>query len=170
MVNKSILTAVVALFVATSAFSQTYKYGHMNLGNLVEQLPDVKAAEAQLKTFGDKLAAKDDSLTTAFRADAEKFQKDYQAGILTALQAKTQQEALQKRQQAIQEFEENAQKLVAAKRQDLLKPILDKVQDAVKAVAKESGYSMIFDTSSGAALFAQDSDDITALVKKKLGI
>jgi hypothetical protein len=29
---------------------------------------------------------------------------------------------------------------------------------------------MIFDTSSGAMLFAAESDDVTALVKKKLGL
>ncbi|MBC7774905.1 MAG: OmpH family outer membrane protein, partial [Phycisphaerae bacterium] len=39
-----------------------------------------------------------------------------------------------------------------------------------KAVAKENGYAMVFDTSTGAMLFASDSDDLTELVKKKLGL
>ncbi|HNE30253.1 MAG TPA: OmpH family outer membrane protein, partial [Saprospiraceae bacterium] len=77
---------------------------------------------------------------------------------------------LQKQQAYIQKFEEDAQQKVAAKRDELLQPILDKIDAAVKAVAKENGYLMIFDTSSGAMLFAADTEDVTELVKKKLGM
>lgn len=59
--------------------------------------------------------------------------------------------------------------MVTAKREELLKPILTKVDDAIKAVAKESGYAMIFDTSTGAMLFAADTDDVTALMKRNWG-
>jgi outer membrane protein len=60
--------------------------------------------------------------------------------------------------------------MVAAKREELLKPILTKITDAVKAVAVENKYMMIFDTSSGIMLYADDTEDVTAIVKKKLGI
>ena len=60
--------------------------------------------------------------------------------------------------------------MIAARREDLLKPILTRVEDAVKAVATENSYLMIFDTSSGAFLFAAESDDVSPLVKKKLGM
>ena len=44
-------------------------------------------------------------------------------------------------------------------------------QDAINAVAKEKGYSYIFDSTPGGTLiFAQESDDILPLVKAKLGI
>jgi outer membrane protein len=56
------------------------------------------------------------------------------------------------------------------RRQVLLKPILEKIDVAVKAVGKEGGYTFIFDTSSGSMLFATESEDITSLVKTKLGM
>lgn len=171
MLNKALsLAACMALAAALSAQNATYKYGHMNLGNLVEMMPDVKTAEAQLKVFADKLTATDDSLTSAFQADYEKLSKAYQAGELTALQAQQQQADLEKRQQFIQAFEEDANKKVADKRAELLKPILDKVQETVNQVAKENGYAMVFDTSTGVALYALETEDITPLVKKKLGL
>ena len=159
------------LLLSASLSAQTSpKYGHMNLGILLELLPDTKTAKEDLKVFADKLGAKDDSLGRALQAAAETLQKEYDSGILTPLQAQQRQAELQKQQEFLQKFEQDANQMVTAKREELLKPILTKVDEAIKAVAKENGYSMIFDTSTGAMLFAADTDDVTVLVKKKLGL
>ncbi len=172
MFSKTPFCFLLALLIGATALQAQapLKYGHMNLGNLLESLPDTKKANDDLKVFTDKLTMKDDSLTKAFQAQYTKFEADYNAGTMTPIQSKTGQEALQKLQEEIQKFEQDAQQTIAAKREELLKPILAKVDVAVKAVAKESGYAMIFDTSSGAMLFAADTDDVVALVKKKMGL
>lgn len=167
------LTLAVLFTGATALQAQTPaapKYGHMNLGNLLESLPETKKANDDLKVFTDKLAAKDDSLTKAFQAAYSQLEQEYNAGTLTPVQAQTRQEELQKQQTVIQAFEEEAQKQANARRDELLRPILEKVDAAVKAVARENGYLMIFDTGSGAMLFAAETDDVTELVKKKLGL
>ena len=148
----------------------TSKYGHMNLGNLLEMLPDTKKANDDLKVFADKLSAKDDSLTKAFQVSVTAYQTAYQSGTLTPVQAQTREAELQKDQESIQKFEQDAQQMVTAKREELLKPILARIDEAIKSVAIENQYLMIFDTSSGSMLFAADTEDITALVKKKIGI
>jgi outer membrane protein len=56
------------------------------------------------------------------------------------------------------------------KKEELYSPIIKKAEDAINAIAKEKGYSYIFDTSVGAVLFAQESDDVMALVKAKLSL
>lgn len=160
-----------ALLVGASLSAQTApKYGHMNLGNLLELLPDTKKADDAIKAYANQLSATDDSLGRALQAAADLLQKEYDAGSLTPVQAQQRQAELQKQQEYIQKFEQDAQQKVSMKREELLKPILGKVDDAIKAVAKENGYAMIFDTSTGAMLFASDTDDVTALVKKKMGL
>jgi outer membrane protein len=160
---------VFALGAATLS-AQTPKYGHMNLGNLLELMPETKKANEDLKVFTDKLAAKDDSLTKAFSASYQKLEKEYGEGGLTPVQLEQRKAELQKQQEFIQKFEQDAQQMVGAKREELLRPILNKITETIKTVAKENSYLMVFDTSSGVMLFANDSDDVTALVKKKLGI
>ena len=59
---------------------------------------------------------------------------------------------------------------INSKRETLLKPILDKVNNVINEVAKSNGYSMILDSSTGVILYAEESADITAQVKAKLGI
>jgi outer membrane protein len=170
MFKKAPFLLFALLLSATLSAQTAPKYGHMNLGNLLELLPDTKKANDELKVFADKLGAKDDSLGRALQAAAELLQKEYDAGVLTPLQAQTRQAELQKQQEALQKFEQEANQMVTAKREELLKPILTKVDEAIKAVAKEGGYSMIFDTSTGSMLFATETEDVTALVTKKLGL
>ena len=170
MFKKTPIILFALLLSATLGAQTAPKYGHMNLGVLLELLPDTKKANDDLKAFSDKLGAKDDSLGRALQAAAETLQKEYDAGNLTPVQAQQRQAELQKQQEALQKFEQDANQMVTAKREELLKPILTKVDEAIKAVAKENGYAMIFDTSTGAMLFASDTDDVTELVKKKLGL
>lgn len=160
-----------ALLLSATLNAQTApKYGHMNLGNLLELLTETKKANEDLKVFADKLGATDDSLGRALQVSAETLQKEYDGGNLTPVQAQQRQAELQKQQEFLQKFEQEANQKVTAKREELLRPILAKVDEAIKAVAKENGYSMIFDTSTGAMLFATDTDDVTAMVKKKMGL
>ena len=50
------------------------------------------------------------------------------------------------------------------------RPVITKAKKAVSAVAKENGYKYVLDTSQGFVLYFEDSDDLYALVAKKLGI
>ena len=60
---------------------------------------------------------------------------------------------------------------VQDKREELLKPLLDRVNQAIQDVGKENGYAMIFDASiPNTVLFVAEKDDVMALVKAKLGV
>ena len=172
MFRKTPIYLVLALLIGSVTLSaQTPpKYGHMNLGNLLESMPETKAANDKLKVYADSLSAIDEKMTKTFQEAYKKLEEEYNAGLLTPVQAQTRQAEMQKQQEEIQKFEQQAQQAITSRREDLLKPILTKVETAVKAVATENSYLMIFDTSSGAFLFAAEADDVSALVRKKLGM
>jgi outer membrane protein len=95
--------------------------------------------------------------------------KEQQAGNLAPIKEKEQQELLQKEQDAIQAFEQEIQQKLQVKREELLKPIVDKITAKISEVCKENGFVMVFDTSSfNALLYSPESEDITALVKAKM--
>jgi len=57
------------------------------------------------------------------------------------------------------------------KESQLLQPIIEKADKAIKEVGKENGYTYIFDLSRGSVVyFSEVSEDVLPLVKKKLGI
>lgn len=172
MFRKMALPAAV-FFMSTlvlSAQTDAPKYGHLNLGNLMAQLPQTKVAEDSLGVFMTQLSAKDSVMTKAFETAYLQLQKEYNEGSLTPVMLQQRQAQLEKQRQEIQEFEAKAQKDIEARRAQLLQPIYSKVEEAIKAVAQENGYLMIFDISTGAMLFAAETIDVMPLVKKKLGI
>ena len=74
-------------------------------------------------------------------------------------------------QNRIQQFQSNAEQEFEAKRAELLKPILDKIQNAINTVGKEKGYTYVLDLATGAAVYVgTDAVDATNDVKAKLGI
>ena len=76
---------------------------------------------------------------------------------------------MQKEQEAIQAFEQEIQQKLQVRREELLKPIVDKITAKIKEVCKENGFVMVFDTSAfNALLFTPESEDITNLVRTKM--
>jgi len=73
-------------------------------------------------------------------------------------------------QNRVEEFKNQSQELLSKKEQELIQPLIDKAKKAISDVAKERGYTYIFDVSAGSLLYYQDSDDIMPYVKEKLGI
>jgi Skp family chaperone for outer membrane proteins len=103
-------------------------------------------------------------------AAAEKRYNDYvanQAGW-TDLIRQTKQREIQDMSARIQEFQENAQKQLQEREAELTKPIIDRAKKAIEDVAREGGYTYIFDGAG--LLYSQDSEDIMPAVKRKLGI
>ena len=54
------------------------------------------------------------------------------------------------------------------KRQELLTPIYDSINNAIKEVAEENDFQFIFDEQ--VLLYGQESQDVTAMVRAKLGM
>lgn len=170
--NKIIaLGLVVCAFLASTTLVNAQKYGHLNSGNLLAEMPAVKAADKQMEAYQKELIAAGEKMATAFQEKLSVYMKKANAGELSQVQDQQEQAKLQQEQQKIAKYEQEIVAKMQEKRQELLAPILQKVDAAIKAIGEEQGYAMIFDTSViNAVLFAKDSDDITAVVKTKLGM
>jgi len=99
--------------------------------------------------------------------------QDYEANQATMsnLVKQSKEKEIVDLQNRIQQFQANAENEFEAKRAEVLKPILDKIQNAINAVGKEKGYTYILDLATGATVYvSDDAIDATKDVKAKLGI
>ena len=160
----------IGLLLITSLSIQAQsKYGHINLGNLISELPEAQAANSELEAFQKQLVAKGQTMALAFQKDYETFTTAVQSGNLPPVKQQEQQTVLEQKQQEIMAYERQIQADVAQKRDMLLEPIVASAQAAITAVAKEKGLLLVFDTSMyGAIMYAADSEDIMESVKAKL--
>ena len=164
MKKSLILLFAAMLAFSASAFAQkTVKLGHINSSDLMQIMPGKDSAqaafEAEVKILEGELKAMQDEL--------EKKLNDYQErkSQMTELIRTTKEQELNDLNQRITIYQQNAQKKLQEKEAELLQPIIDRAKQAISDVAKENGYTYIFDTSAGAVLYQQDSDDILNLVK-----
>ena len=78
---------------------------------------------------------------------------------------------LQRLEAEIQKGVAEAENRLMKRRMDLLKPVQDKMQGAIDAVAKEGGYTYILNQAViPSILYGKESDNVTAAIAKKLGI
>lgn len=164
---KYIITAAF-LFIAFLGHSQ--KVGHLNSAVLLVDMPEVKSADQQVLDFQKTLEAE-------FKIKGEAFQAKYNAFITKAnsgdypdVQLQKEQAELTQEQEMLQRAQQEAQQKIQSKRQEIYAPIILRVEKAVQEVGKENGFTMIFDASLGGILYGEDSQDVSSLVKMKLGL
>lgn len=165
--KKLVLIVACGLLMGNIAIAQA-KFGHINSAELLKAMPEVAKAETDIqayaKTFQDQLQA--------MGKEYEKKVQEFQAGEKTMTDAmkEVKVKEIKDLEARIESTNQSAQEKVEKKRQDLLQPIIDKADKAIKGVAAEKAYDYIFDSSTGALLHAKTADDIMPLVKAKLGI
>ena len=169
--KKIALMLAFGLMTATSTFAANeagLKLGYVNSQELLSVMPEMTKADADLKAFAKQYQ---DQLETMGK-EFEKKGTEYQTGEKAMSDAvKTvKQKELQDLENRIREYQSSAQEKIGKKKEDLYKPILEKAEKAIKDVAKEKGYSYVFDASGGGLLYANDSDNLLPMVKTKLGI
>ena len=168
---KRVFSFIIFFALGISAAVGQNKPGHLNFNNLIVLMPESKAADEALKKYQDELVAKGTEMANTFKTKAEAYYKKVQGGTIAPAAQAAEEAELKKEQEAILKYEQEVSAKVQEKRQELLKPIIEKAENAINQVAKEKGFTVIFDTSLfNTVLYADTSVDIMDLVKAKLGL
>ncbi|MBC6994209.1 OmpH family outer membrane protein [Neolewinella lacunae] len=155
------------VFVATTGFGQ--RFGHLNFGNLLSEMPATAVAEKQLEAYNKEQLAIGEGMAKKLQADFASAEA--KASTIPPVELRKLEAQLQKDQQAIRAFEQQMAVNLEKKRRELLGPIIKQAKDAIAAVGREKGYQMIFDSSLfNSLLFTGEGTDVLPLVKAKLGI
>ncbi len=168
MKKTLLLTLGLVLALASASFAQ--KFGYLNSVALLSELPEVKQADSDLKAFQTQLTKRGQEMVQALQAEAAELDRKKEQGTISPKDYQDQATILQTKETEIGEYEKQMYDDLAKKREELYKPILDKVNTAMQDVAKENGYLLVFDLSTQVLLYADEGLDLTKQVKVKLGI
>ena len=165
------LTLFCLALTASMTSLQAQKFGHLNVGNLLSSMPEAASADKSLETYQTQLVAKGEEMALALKTDYETFSAAVQQGTKTQAQIQEKQQQLQREQEKIAAYEQKVMQDLTKRREELLAPLLDRVNNAIQEVGKENGFTFIFDSSIyNAVMFAEDSTDVDGLVRAKLGL
>jgi len=166
--KQLVITLALLLSGAQAAMSQALKLGHIDRQRLLLTLPERKGAEEKMQAFAKVL----DERLKAMGAEYQAKVADAQARAETMTQTEREMivREINELEQRIQAAQEKAQEDLAKQEEELLKPMIEKTNKAVKDVADENGFTYILDVSTGMVLYFDKGEDIMPLVKAKLGI
>ena len=164
---KQIVVALL-LFVATTSFVNAQsKVAHIDVTQLLSAMPEMKAAEAELKKLQETYNADIQASMTELRNKFTQYQNE--AAAKSKEENDNRAVELQGFEKNIGEAQQAAQQEFQKKQAELFAPISEKAKTAIEKVAAAQGFDYVMDAQAGGGLIVAKGKDLLADVKKQLG-
>lgn len=163
---------MLALFLTGSIEVNAQKYAVIDTRYILEKIPDYANAQKEL----DGIAANWQKEIDAMQSELDKMYKDYEAEqvMLSDELRKKREDQLFVKEKTLRDLQRQRfgfEGDLFKKRQQLIKPVQDKVFNAVQKLAVQRGYEFILDKSEGiTVIFADPKLDKSEDVLRELGV
>ena len=160
------LFLMLMLCAPMTLFAQ--KFGHLDSQALLQSLPEATAVQSKLEAKGKEYQKQLEDMQAELQRQAQAYDKT-KSTMNATKQAETEKN-LQDMYNKIQQTAQDNQKAFNEEQQKQLGPVLEKVRNAIAAVAKAGNYVYIMEKASGQPLYINEalSKDVTAEVKAQL--
>ncbi|MBN2342908.1 MAG: OmpH family outer membrane protein [Deltaproteobacteria bacterium] len=154
-----VLCAAMAFSVAQKASAKEVKIAFVDLRRALNETNEGKRAMKKLQKEKDKLQKKIDKKEESIMKMQDKLKEQQSILSQEALQKKAQEyyQAIQELQQSYAQFQQE----LAQKEMKATQDILVKMETIVAEMGKKDGYTMIYDRSVGAVVWAPAHLDLT---------
>ena len=164
---RQMAMALVFVFTLTAAAQSQSSVAHIDVSALLAEMPEMKAAQAELKKLQETYRADIESSMTELKNKYQQYSNEAESQS---------EEENQKRAQELQGFEKNigdaqqaAQQELAKKQAELFEPISIKAKAAIEKVAAAQGFDYVVDASPGLGIIVAKGKDLLPEVKQELG-
>jgi outer membrane protein len=166
--NKFKIFLIAAILVFTSGAAMAQKTGYISLDQVIGIMPEVARIDSSMQRF------QQDSINQEYVSLYEQY--GYYDSLLTKTDTTKMPASLRKQYRTdrdniayqVQNWQQIAQNAYQSKQNELLAPVYRKVMNAVQTVAKEKGYTYVYDKSS--LVVGPQGDDLLPAVAQKLNV
>ncbi len=167
---KNLLRLTLLAILSLTA-SQVYgqKFGYINTQELILAMPETDSVNLKLETLSQEWSEQLELIQVEFNNKAQDYQKN--AASYTDAQKQAKEQELNDLSSRYQEFQNLAAQNMQQKQQELLAPVIEKAQNAIKKVSETNGFTFILDAATTPLLYSDASViDILPMVKSELGL
>ena len=165
--KKFLILIAVALLCATTGYAQKAKFGHVDYGTLMKEMPGIDTAQQALLDYQQELEAVGKQMADEFKLKQAEY-ADLTNKTTSSAILKVKEDELMKLYQRLQDFVSSSETDLQTKQIELLKPFQERLLAAIKTVAEKEKYTYVFDITMCA--FYNEADDLTPAVRAELGI
>jgi outer membrane protein len=176
MKKHILLIVLLVLGFSAAGLQAQVKVGYINPQAVLDQLPEREAIERKLTELVQQKEAEFNQREEQFLNRVRALQERIQAGTIADAELQRQRALLEQEQEELSELVESQQIEVQRRQQELLRPVLLSIDEAIEQVAVELGLDYVLNelTSSGEMILlfvsnhGQNSLNITNRVVQKL--
>ncbi len=174
--KKHFSALLLFLLVGSLTFAQGHKVGFCNVEYIFYKLPEMKQIQQELQTYQQMQEKKLVDMQRQFEQKYQEFLQLQQQQTTSPYTLQEKQNDLEYLQKQIQTLQMKAQDEIIRKTEEKMRPIDQKVKNAIAQVAKERGFDYVLNsgTADGQSFLIHVSDEemmnITFDVLKKLGV
>ena len=162
------LAAFIVALSLTIHAQNPLKIGFIDLEQLVAVMPATDSINKKLENDSKFLEDRLKNMIQEYQSKVNDFETN--ADSWSQMIQKTKKDEISDLQSRIEPFRQKATQDLQDEQKQLFGPIYLKAKIAISEVAKENKYTYIINSMEQIMLYAEPSDDIMPLVKKKLGI
>ena len=169
---KRILAIIIsASFIALSSvvFGQAnLKIGYIDSNELLELMPEKDSVEAKLMEYQASLEDQIANMLTEYQTKVQNYRDN--VATMSDIIKQTKEKEITDLETRIQQFQQTAEMDFQNKQAELYNPLFEKARKAISEVAKEQGFTYVFDISMGTVLYYESGIDVLPLVKNKMNL
>ena len=168
--NKMKITKYTILTLALASFALAdVKIGYVDSNEIMNNFDEVRQVQADLEKEQRRLESEFNELV--FGLDSLKQDYDRQRLLMSDTRRNEKENEIANKEKSVQKFQLDKfgpEGEIYRIQNELLKPVLAKIDAAIQKVGSERGYDFILDAMSGALLYALDSHNLTEDVMDEL--
>lgn len=161
------LIVLLLMILPLGAIAQEVKIAFVQTQEVFMAMPEVSNMEKQMADLNEKYKVELQQMQTEYQKKYADFVAQ-QDSLTENIRLRRMQE-IKDIQDRMDNFVQVAQQDVQKKQQELLQPIQEKLQDAIKKVGEEKGYTYIVDPAA-LLYFGNNATNATQFVRAKLGL
>jgi outer membrane protein len=177
MKNALLLTTLLlALFIGytPSVEAQEMKIGFVDPNTVLSRMPEMAAVERRLQNFADRKRREYADLQQSIQTGSESLEA--RRAVISPDAVAREEQRLTALYTELQQFEQNYSIQLQQQQAELMGPLLNRVQEAINAVATQLGLTYVLNTMTNSGDFIilyaspamQERYDITARVAERL--
>jgi outer membrane protein len=161
-----IFTMAGLLAFGSPAAAQAQKLGYLDSRRILQEAPGTEQVRAQIQQEMSRFQAQVKVLEDSLRKMVTDFE---QKSVMLSPEAKRQREQeLAQKQNELQQQAARIEQQAGQKQNELMKPVMERVEKAIDDLRKEEGYALILDLAAGAIVSADTTLDVTSKVLTRL--
>jgi len=164
--KKLSILSIIAIIFSFQLNAQS-KVGTVDVEYIISNMPELEQVRTDVTSYNDGLESQSKLKINTFQTLVDSYQQN-ESTYTEAIKKEKQSEIIAL-ENDIKQFQQNSNKLIQLKQDELIQPLYQIIGDALNAVSKEEKFTQVF-TINNNIVYLDPKMDLTIKVMKKMGL